>query len=913
MAAILAISAALQFLAAFLSVRFVYHRRLGRPWLLVSVALIILGGLRLSTLFAGYYDPDQAILDSGIETISLLVALLLVCGFALTERWFLLKERLEGRFMLLSEVDRSLVGILDENRIMSVVCEVLCRQKGYRLAWIGSGEPDGSVRIVKSAGKGEAFLFEAGIRWDDTPKGQGVTGTALRTGKPCVVNRVDADPGMAEWKSALSEGGIHRAVSVRIESGGQPALALTVYADSRSAFSGLEIEGFLALAYRVGQAIQSARRHEFFVAAKSAYDDLLRTQRDGVILVRGGRIVRVNPSASSMLAYPDGEELVGADPAIILKEPEACPEHSGVLRCGTGEGGRFKGEAEIARKDGSVFFGELAVTWLARTNRKSNFFPKYDGPLGMIILRDITGRKLVLEDLRRQRDFSEKMLDIAGVLIAQMNPRGEIVLINRQFEEMTGYAWSQVSGQEMAGLLISGSCRAAYRRNFDRIVEGEVSQNVEFPLVTTAGEERLVVWNHALLRNPEGNAISVVATGTDVTESRRLERQIIQMQKMEAVGTLAGGIAHDFNNILTGIMGNLDLAAKVVPPESLAAIPVQESIKASERAANMVRQLLDFSRRSPSERRAIDLGKVGREVADLVAQTIDRRIEMDICAADGLWLAMADPNQAHQVLMNLCVNARDAIMERAEGKQSGEPPDGGYRIRIVTSNFTVGDEYCRQYPYARKGDYVVVSISDNGAGMDEATQRRVFEPFFTTKKLGRGTGLGLSTVYGIVKQHEGWVNLESRPGKGTTFHAYLPRAEAGAEEEKSRAGEVAREKMGKETILLVDDEEMIRTLGRQVLEVHGYSVLVAADGQEAADLYSAHRDRIDLTILDLSMPYLSGSEVLERIRGMNPGAKVIMSSGHPSRETSRASAFLPKPYRADKLTRIVRDVLDRSS
>jgi PAS domain S-box-containing protein len=800
---------------------------------------------------------------------------------------------------------------LDENRILSLVCDVLCRRKGYRLAWIGAGEPDGSVRILRSAGKGESLLQGANVRWDETPEGQGVTGKALRTGGPCVVDRMDADPGMETWKKILAENRIRSAISVRIESVGPPPLALTVYADSRSAFDRLEVEALTALAHRVGQAVQTARRHEFFVSAKSAYDDLLRTQRDGVILVRGEKIVRVNPVAASLLGYIHGEELIGEDPACILMDPEKDTEMTSTLRCGAEEGGKHEWEAEILRKDGTAFSGELSVTWLSRVNRRSMFVPKFDGPLGMIILRDITHRKKVLEDLREQRDFSAKILDIAGVLVAQLGPRGEILLINRQFEQVTGYSRDQVSGEEMAGLLISGPPRSSYRRAFARVLEETVPQNLEFPLVTRTGEERLVVWNHAVLRNTEGVMTSIVATGTDVTESRRLEGQIIQMQKMEAVGTLAGGIAHDFNNILTGILGNLDLAATLLPSESLASMPIQESIKASERAANMVRQLLDFSRRSPSERRAIDLGKVGREVADLFSQTIDRRIEVEICSHDDLWLAAADPNQMHQVMMNLCVNARDAIMECLDGKRGLDPRPEGNRIRIVTSNITVGDEFLRSYPYARKGDFVVVSISDNGAGMDEATQRRVFEPFFTTKKLGRGTGLGLSTVYGIIKQHDGWINLESRPGKGTTFHAYLPRETEEPEEEKPHSPEAGRPRSGKETILLVDDEEMIRSLAQQVLEVHGYSVVTAADGQQAMDLYLQRREGIDLVILDLSMPHMSGNEVLTRIRKLDRDAKVIISSGHPSRETPRASAFLPKPYRADTLTRLVREVLDQ--
>jgi len=907
--AILVGSAFFQFLAAFLSVRFVYTRRLGRPWLLVSLALLILGGLRLYALAGNLSDTAPGIFDPTVETFSLLVSFLLASGFALTERWFLLKERLEGRFRLISEVDQSLIGVLDENRILSIVCEVLSRRKGYRMAWIAAGEPGGSVRVMKHSGEGEAFLRSAAIRWDDSPEGQGPTGRTLRTGEACVVNRVREDPRMGPWEKILAESGIRSAASVRIELNGLQPMALTIYADARSAFDCLEMEAVSALAHRIGAAVQGARRYEFFVLAKGAYDDLLRTQRDGVILVRGEKIVRVNPAAAAMLGYLEEEDLVGLDPAAILRDPQGTPEMARSLCCGDEEGGRFEWEAEILRKDGSSFGGEITATWLPRGYKKATWFPKLSGPLGMILLRDITQRKQFLEDLRMERDFSAKILEIAGVLVAQLGPGGEILLVNRQFEEMTGYSWREVAGREMAGLLISGSARGSYQRAFADVLKGDVPPNLEFPLVSRTGEERLVAWNHAALRDSAGQVTSVIATGTDVTESRRLERQIIEMQKMEAVGTLAGGVAHDFNNILTGILGNLDLAMKAILPESPAALPVQESIKASERAANMVRQLLDFSRRSPSERRSIDLRKPAQEVVDLFAQTIDKRIEVGSCSAGDLWPVKADPNQMHQVMMNLCVNARDAIMECLEGKPRAETPPGGYGIRVIMGNAAIGEDYCRLYPYARRGDFVVLSISDNGSGMDEATRRRIFEPFFTTKRLGRGTGLGLSTVYGIMKQHEGWITLESQPGKGTTFHAYLPRA-GEQREEMSPPPETARARTGKETILLVDDEEMIRNFAQQILEIHGYSVVTAADGQEAIDIYMRQRSRFDLVILDLTMPHLSGSEVLTRIRNLNPHAKVILSSGYQSGETYRASAFLPKPYRADTLTRVVREVLD---
>jgi PAS domain S-box-containing protein len=890
--------------AAFLSTRFVLHRRLGRPWLLVSLALVVMGSGDVLAMFVGPADP-------WLEAVALQVSLLLVLGFLLTERWFVLKERMESRLRMISEVERSLVGVLDEDPILSIVCDALSNRKGYRLVWIGTGDPDGAIRPVKLAGEETAPPPDIRLRWDDSPEGQGAAGKALRTGGPVFVGRAGADPYLAPWKGIVGEKGIRSAIAARIDVEGAAPMVLTIGSDNRFAFDPAEAEAVSALARRIGAAIQSARRHEFFVRAKGAYDDLLKTQRDGVILVREGRIVRVNASASRMLGYGDPADLVGKEPSAILADPGRHGPLAGLMSEGDAEGERNLWEAEILKKDGSAFDGEITVTWVPRDYAKATFVPRYTGPLGMILFRDITDRKRVLADLRRERDFSGRILEVAGVLVAKLGPRGEILLLNRHFEEVTGYAAPAVLGAAMPDLVIPDAARAAYRRAFEAVLRGESAAPLETPLATRTGEERVVVWNHAALESADGAAKAVIVTATDITESRRLERQVIEMQKMEAVGTLAGGVAHDFNNILTGILGNLDIAQQAIHAESLAALPVRESIKASERAAYMVRQLLDFSRRSPSERRPIALGKIAEEVAHLFSQAIDRRIEVGTILEDGLWLAAADPNQVHQVLMNLCVNARDAIMEHLEGTRDVTPPPGGYRIEIAVQNFVVGEDYCRIHPYARRGEFVAAAISDNGSGMDEATQQRVFEPFFTTKKLGRGTGLGLSTVYGIVKQHEGWVGLESRIGTGSTFRVFLPRAAEATEDPSVPAADRRPgTSKGKETILLADDEDMIRNLARQILELHGYSVITASDGQEAIDLYLRRRGKVDLVLLDQTMPHLSGREVLERIRNLDPGAKVVMSSGYPSGETEGASGFLPKPYRADSLLRIVRETLD---
>ena len=904
-------SVVFQFLAAYLSFRFVRLRRLGRPWILVSIALLLVGGLRVYSIAAFYGEAAPASSYSTIDLIEFAGSFLLGVGFVLTERWFLLKERLEGRFRLIADVDRALIGVLDEGEILSAVCDGLVQAKGYRLAWIGTAEPDGSVSVGKCAGEGQEFLEKVWLRWDDTDEGGCPSGVAVRTGEVCVVNRVLADPRTRFWSSAAWKYGIRSFASVPIDVKKSSRMVLSIGGGREGIFDQLEMEAIGAMASRVGNALVSARKHELFVSAKKSYGELFQSQRDGVILVRGGVVVRVNPAGVRMLGYSSAEELLGMDPVQFIPESEDSRRLSHLYRPVTEERESVV-IAKMRRKDGSLFEGEISATWGARSDRNEDWEKLMTGPLGMLIFRDVTLRAQTLEELRKERDFSAKVLDVADMLVLQIRPEGEIILFNRQCEEVTGYTAAQAIGRQMTDMLLPESVRDVHQQNLREVLSGQIPSEREYALLTKSGEERMVVWNYEAIPGPDGESSSILMAGTDVTERRRLERTIIGMQKMEAVGTLAGGVAHDFNNILTGILGNLDLARKRLPPGSEVVTTIEESIHASERAARLIQQLLEFSRRTPLEMRATDMRKVASEAVNLLSQTIDKRIGVVVSAEDDLWLAKVDSGQVHQVLMNLCLNARDAIMETLEG---GQGNSGEAKIRVHAGNATVGEEYCRRYPFARPGEYVVLSIGDNGVGMDEATKRRVFEPFFTTKSLGRGTGLGLSTVYGIVKQHEGWITLDSEPGTGTTFRCYFPRS-TDIEEEMVAVPATKRPLNGKETILLVDDEEMILDLGRQILTMRGYHVLTARDGREATAMFLERKEEIALVLLDLTMPHMSGLEVLEQIRKIDPQVKVVLSSGyraedpHSMERFSEASAFLSKPYRADVLASIVREVLD---
>ncbi len=383
---------------------------------------------------------------------------------------------------------------------------------------------------------------------------------------------------------------------------------------------------------------------------------------------------------------------------------------------------------------------------------------------------------------------------------------------------------------------------------------------------------------------------------------RRSQEQLIQSQKMEAVGRLAGGVAHDFNNLLTVIGNYTALVLEDMPEDDRRRTDLEEVHKASERAAGLTRQLLAFSRRQMMQPRAIDLTAVVSDMLGMLRRLIGENITLVSPVRPGIGLALADPVQVEQILLNLVVNARDAISHQGI-------------ITIEAGNADLDEEFARLHAGARSGSYVMLAVTDTGCGMDRETQRQVFEPFFTTKELGKGTGLGLSTVYGIVKQSGGYISVYSEPGRGSVFRVYLPRA--GMEQPTPLVPErtVAPAATGTGTILLVEDELNVRELVRKVLLRQGYQVLAAEHGQDALEVVARHQGPIHLVLTDVIMPYLSGPELVERIRSHQPMIRVIYMSGYTDQVLVQRDALgpeatlLPKPFATRELLRTVRDAL----
>ena len=388
-------------------------------------------------------------------------------------------------------------------------------------------------------------------------------------------------------------------------------------------------------------------------------------------------------------------------------------------------------------------------------------------------------------------------------------------------------------------------------------------------------------------------------------QRKQMEQQVHQLQKFEAIGKLAGGIAHDFNNVIGAILGWAEMGCQEAQPGSTTHDRFQKIRDQSHWAARLTSQLLAFARRQVLQPRKVDLNALAVEGIGLLRRVIGEQIEVLVLTAPDLRVTLADPAQIEQVLMNLCLNARDAM------------PEGG-RLVIETQNVEIGEDFRRTHSRGQPGRYVLLSVSDTGVGMDAATLDRIFEPFFTTKEMGRGTGLGLATVYGVVKQHGGFMNVYSEPGQGTTFQVYLP-ASSGPPGEIGLATSEDAQKGGTETVLVAEDHDGLRELVRTTLASQGYSVILASNGQEAVRMFKANSEEIRLVVLDVVMPFLSGPEAHSQMCAIRPDLPVIFMTGHTAELASLNSKFqegatlLQKPCAPQTLNRTVRSTLDATN
>ncbi|MCI0343590.1 MAG: response regulator [Planctomycetales bacterium] len=437
-----------------------------------------------------------------------------------------------------------------------------------------------------------------------------------------------------------------------------------------------------------------------------------------------------------------------------------------------------------------------------------------------------------------------------------------------------------------------------------RALRGETSRVDDMEILREGRRMLLEVWGTPI-RDSTGRVNFALAVFQDITERRGLESQLRQAQKMEAVGRLAGGVAHDFNNVLTGILGYADLTLRALPPDAPYRADLEEIRKLGERAAGLTRQLLAFSRQRPVELRVLDLNTVVSGTEPMLRRLIGEDVRLSFVLASRAGRVRGDPGQIEQVVMNLVVNARDAM-------------PGGGKLAIETSDVVLEEDYARTHVGARAGPHVLLAVTDTGVGMRPEVLSHLFEPFFTTKEPGKGTGLGLSTVYGIVRQGGGHVGVYSEPGRGSTFKVYLPAAE-GPPEGTAPAPPAPVALRGSETVLVVEDETGLRELARRILIEAGYRVLEARDGREALVLAVKEPGLIHLLLTDVVMPEMGGPQLARKLASARPDMRALFVSGYTEHGAEQAgpleagALFLPKPFGRDQLLRKVREVLDAPS
>jgi two-component system, cell cycle sensor histidine kinase and response regulator CckA len=501
--------------------------------------------------------------------------------------------------------------------------------------------------------------------------------------------------------------------------------------------------------------------------------------------------------------------------------------------------------------------------------------------------------------LRATYQDLERFVEAIPDVIYVVDRAGRLTLWNQKLESVTGRGHEALRGELLTELLAEDD-----RETFGAALRAALEDRpfeIESRLRGADGALIAYQWTGAALTDEHGRVSGLTGVGRDVTERKRAEdilrqreTEMRQLQKIEAIGRLAGGVAHDFNNVLTVVIGRCQLMLSRYQPDDPAYQDLDQIESTAQRAATLTRQLLAFSRNQASARQPLDLNATVTSVSDMLARLIGENIELAVTLDPKLDLVMGDPGQIEQVIVNFAVNARDAM------------PNGG-RLTISTRNVMLNAAFVAAHPTVAAGPHVLLEVQDTGVGMDEATLQRAFEPFFTTKEAGKGCGLGLSTVYGIVKQHEGYAAVESTPGSGATFRVYLPRIEApvAAPRDESGRGPLPR---GEETILLVEDEAAVRGLVREILSRLGYRVLVASDGIEALAVSQRFAEPIHLLLTDVIMPGMDGRELAERMMVARPDTRTLFMSGYADPPIPD-DVLLEKPVTPDALARKVAEVL----
>ena len=807
-------------------------------------------------------------------------------------------NRANRQLRAISTCNKVLMQASDELTLLNEICRIVCEEAGYRMAWVGYPQNDEmkTIRPMAWAGAEEDYLASVEFTWAVTEHGRDLAGQAISGGSSACMQNFAVDLHAAPWRESAMQRGYCSGIALPLkDESGTPFGALSIYSAQPGTFT-LEEKTLLdELAENLAFGITTLRMRAEHIKAEMRILDSEQLFR-ALVENSPDFIARYDRECCRIYANPAIQKLFGGQVENVLdktpadQSPLYAPqEYIDHLRQAVETATESTAEILYRTIQGEIHWGHI------------RFVPEF-GPDGHVVSVLAIGRDVheIKENEQRFRMLAENFPDF----VARFDRTGHYTYVNPAVEKAFGLPAEAIIGKSLQELP-----QGRKKEQNDELLnlihlafDKGVANESEVYWDTEIGE-RIYEIRHAPEKDAAGSVVSVLSIARDISERKRLEDQLRQSQKMEAVGQLAGGVAHDFNNMLGVIIGYAELIASRENMDKTLLEHIEQILKAARQSGKITRQLLAFARKQTIAPITLDLNETVAGMLKLLKRLIGEDVDLTWLPGESLWPVKMDPSQIDQILANLCVNARDAIA-------------GVGKITIETHKVEFDEAYCADHKGFHPGEFVMLAVSDNGSGMDRATLNKIFEPFFTTKELGRGTGLGLSTVYGIVKQNAGFINVYSELGHGSSFKVYLPRRHSVADGSTPMAIPDPQVLRGNETILVVEDDVSYLEISKLILEQFGYRVLTASTPSEALLAAKAHPGTIQLLLTDLIMPEMNGRELANQMTSLYPDIMCLFMSGYTGNVIAHHGIldegihFLQKPFAKQALAEKVRKILD---